>query len=423
MLRIMLTGLIFVGWAANGLPSESEANWPRFRGPNGAGISTDKEVPVSWTATENVLWKTALPGQGSSSPIVWGDRIFLQTASDDGQQRMLFCLSATDGKILWTGSAPGTTADEINKMKKNTLASGTPATDGERVYVVFWDGRNLALHAFDFAGKHLWKRDLGSFTSQHGAGHSPMVFEDKVIVNDDQDGRAELIALDAKTGDVAWRASRPAFRSCYSTPFLLERGGLTELIVASTAGISGYDPRTGVENWVWKWTHIDKNKPLRTVASPVHAKGLIFANAGDGGGDRHMVAVRAGTKGEVSASNLAWQNTKTFPYVPTMITFDEHLYFVTDRGVAGCVQAATGEPVWTERLGGNVSASPILIDDKIYACTEEGEVHVYAASPRFKKLAQNSVGEIIFATPAVSGGKLFIRGKTHLWCVGKGNGK
>ena len=403
LVLVMGVATLLAGPAAAG-------NWPRFRGPNGTGVSDDKDVPVGWSG-KNVLWKTALPGAGNSSPVVWGRRVFVQSATPDGKQRLLVCLGAADGKILWSRSAPGARA---RTHPRNTLASSTPATDGKRVYALFWDGKDLALSAYDFRGEPVWTHDLGGFTSQHGAGASPILCDGKVILANDQDGSSELVALDAATGRPAWRAPRKAFRACYSTPFVLDGPDRArQLVVASTAGVTSYNPRTGAENWAWTWKFT--GMALRTVASPVYGPGMIFANSGDGSGARNMVAVKVGDRGEVT---MAWQNKRSLPYVPTMLVHGEHLYWVNDHGVAGCQVAATGKTVWTARLGEPVTASPVLIDGKIYAVSEAGTVSVFAAAPVFQRLARNAVGEAVVASPAVAGNRLFIRGRRHLICIG-----
>jgi outer membrane protein assembly factor BamB len=278
----------------------------------------------------------------------------------------------------------------------------------------------MAVHAFDFQGKHLWSRDLDVFKSQHGAGTSPLVYEGKVIIANDHDDGATVYALAARDGTVIWQAPRPHFRACYSTPFLLEKPGRpAELIVASTAGITSYDPKSGQQYWNYNWSFT--GMPLRTVACPVYSDGLIFANSGDGSGARHLIAVKDGGTGDVSQTNLAWEWSKErpFPYVPTMLTWGEHLYFVNDRGDAGCVATKTGDPVWIERLCQKVMASPILIDGKIYAISESGVVYVFKAEASFKLLAKNPLGEPVSATPAVSDNRLYIRGEHHLFCIGK----
>jgi outer membrane protein assembly factor BamB len=400
--------------AALAVPAHA-ADWPRFRGPNGTGVSDDANIPVTWNDQQGVRWKVAIPGAGNSSPIVWGDRLFLESAANDGSNRQLLCLDAATGRTIWTRSVPGGPA---LIHKKNSLASPTPATDGKRVYTLFWDGKDIALHAFDLDGKPLWHTDLGSFTSQHGAGHSPIVYDGKVYLANDQDGSAALVALDAETGRIAWQAKREAFRTCYSTPFVYDSpADGPELIVSSTSGVTGYDPKTGHENWHWHWAFT--GMALRTVGSPVAGAGLLFANSGDGSGARHTVAVRPGSKGADTSHNLVWEQKRDLPYVPCYLTRGTYLYSVTDKGMAGCREAATGKVVWHERLGGDVSASPLLIDGKVYACGEDGEVYVFAAEPTFRLLATNTIGEPITATPAVADGRLFIRGKNHLFCIAR----
>ncbi len=410
-LRLLLAAAI-AGWFAPRTFSES---WPRFRGPNGAGVSTDKDVPVQWSETEGLLWKTPIPGVGNSSPITCGNLVFLQSASADGKERLLSCLDAGDGKVLWSRSATGS---KSRMHPKNSLASSTPATDGARVFALFWDGQDQALNAYDLQGHPLWSRNLGAFASQHGAGASPVVYKDKVYLANDQDGTATLLALDAATGQEAWQAKRTPFRACYSTPFIHEEPGQApELIVSSTAGITSYNPQSGAVNWdyVWKFTGM----ALRTVGSPLFHDGLVIANSGDGGGARHTIAIQPPSRDAGATPSLAWEKTRAFPYVPTMLAWGEHLFYVNDLGVACCCVAKTGKEVWTERLGSAVSASPILIDGKIYAANEDGTVHVFAAEPTFKLLAKNSICEPVIATPAAADHRLFIRGKTHLFCIGK----
>jgi outer membrane protein assembly factor BamB len=395
------------------------ADWPRFRGPNGTGISADKDVPVKWTADKGVLWNTEIPGVGHSSPIVQGGRVFLQSASADGKTRWLLGLDAATGAIIWKSPAPGQRA---HTHPLNSLASSTPATDGERVYAVFWDGADMHLGAYDFKdGKAVWEKNLGGFKSQHGVGHSPMLIDDKVIVADDQDGSANLFAFDSRTGNKAWQVERKAFRTCYSTPLARTRGdGGKELLVASTAGITGYNPANGTPNWSYTWSFA--NKPLRTVASPIVAGDLVIANSGDGDGSRHLIAVKLGEKGDVTGTNLVWQKLERrySPYVPCLLARGDHLYSVTDVGRAICHVARTGEEVWNQELSRDgFIASPILVDGKVYAIAKNGAVFVFEASPTYKLLARNTVGEPVSSTPAVADNRLFIRGDKHLFCIGK----
>lgn len=393
------------------------APWPRFRGPNGEGVALDTDLPLSWKGPEEAAWKVTLPGEGNSSPVIWDNHLFVQSASIDGRQRFLVCLRPQTGQIVWTRQWTGKAAP---KHRKNTFASNTPALDGERVYALFWTGEKYTLIACDFAGKTIWEKDLGPYTSQHGAGHSPIVHDGKVIVANDQDGTSVLLAFDGRSGRTLWQTPRKPFRACYSTPFVLQRPGRrAELIVASTAGITGYDPNTGRELWHWEWRF--DGMPLRTVGSPILASGLIVATSGDGGGARHAVAIRPGDQGSVPDSHLVWENKRFLPYVPTLLARGEYVFFVNDAGIAGCIRAANGERVWMERLegGGAFSASPVLAGDRVYAVSEEGEVFVFAASASFRLLGRGRVGEQVFATPAIADGRLFIRGRQHLFCFTK----
>ncbi len=423
---LVLGVLLSLGLAA------TAAEWSRFRGPNGTGTAADKDVPVEWSDKENVRWKVAIPGKGHSSPVVWGKRLFLQTAAADGKDRALVCVDTDKGDVLWTKSVPGNTS---SIHARNSLASSTPATDGERVYCLFWDGKNLEMYAFNFKGEIVWKRgdaddkdreELGVYEirkdgkgqSQHGAGTSPIVQDGKVFLANDKDGSSQLLAFDAKNGKTLWKADRQPFRTCYSTPFILDKkDGASELIVGSTAGLTGYDPKTGHENWNYTWKF--KKMALRTVASPIAHDGLVFLNSGDGSGERAMIAVKLGGEGDVSATNLAWENRKTFPYVPTLLASGEYLFGVNDDGFAFCWVAKTGEEVWSERLGSPMWASPILVNGKIYAAGADGKVYVFEAAPKYKLLAVSSIDEAISATPAVADNCLYVRGGDHLFCIAK----
>ena len=405
---------------ALGLSSTMAADWPRFRGPNGTGIADAKNFPEKWT-DKNILWKIELPGKGHSSPIVSKGKIFLESSSDDAKERYLICIDARTGAIDWSKPVPGGPA---KTHQKNSPASCTPAADGERIYAIFWDGHDLLLTAHDYDGNPKWKQELGPFRSDHGPGMSPIVVGDKIIVNIDQGdgkspGKADLMAFDAKTGKPVWSKKRVPERACYSTPFLLEKTDAgPELIVASTGGVTAYDPKNGDVVWHYAWK-FDKGR-LRTVASPIFHQGMIFAVSGDGGGDRNMVALKAEGKGDVSATNLVWQKKKGTPYVPTPLAKNGLVFWVNDKeNVAVCVEAATGNELWNERLGGgNVSASPVMIGDKIIIINEQGAVFIFKAARVFEELARNSLGEQVYASPAIADDRLYIRGFKHLFCIG-----
>lgn len=385
------------------------ANWPRFRGENGQGISLDKSVPASFDGAKPT-WELELPGPGNASPIVWDGKIVVQSATADGSERKLVCISLATGQQLWSKETPGTKARTHNK---NTLASGTAATDGTRIFVPFWNGTELSIVAYDFAGKELWTRNLGPFQAQHGAGHSPIVIRDRVIIAVDQDKKAVLVALDAAKGNILWETPRPGGSASYSTPLIVPHPQAGEAILTvSGPGFGAYHPDNGRELWKWEWV----GHSLRTVGSPTVGEGLAIVGSGNGAGARDTVAVRIG---EEQPSAKAWGDTRTLPYVPTMLVWEGHLYFVNDGGVAGCHVLKTGEEVWTKRLGGNFSASPILVDGRIYAVNEAGEVYIVEAAPTFNLLHRTTVSDSVYATPAVADGKLLIRGRTKLFCFGK----
>ncbi|CAN5267414.1 PQQ-like beta-propeller repeat protein [soil metagenome] len=389
------------------------ADWPRFRGPNGTGI-TDAS-PVSWTKDTKPLWKVELPGKGNGSPIVAAGKVFVQTAKGDGSNRAIVAYDFDTGKHLWTKTYSGTTA-KIHQ--KNSLASNTPACDGERVYCCFWDGKDIELVALTIDGKELWKAKLGGYVSQHGAGMSPIVHEGKVIVNYDQDGAAALVAYDAKTGKEAWNKSRKAYRACYSTPMVRElSGGKTEVINFSTAGVTGYDPASGDVNWdhTISW---GKGPPLRSIASPVLIGEMIITTTGDGSGDRYCAAVTPGKDPKV-----VWQqkSAKLAPYVPCPIALGKHLYWVTDQGIVECINPLTGKAVWSERIfNSSVSASPILLGDVMLMIDERGKAIACKLNEKeYEKVAESDVGEPVFATPAAANGRLILRTSGGLICYGK----
>jgi len=430
---VWLTRVVCIGFALGLTASARADNWERFRGPNGVGISNDKNIPIKFSTTENVRWKVAVEGIGHSSPIVWGDRVFLQTASADASKRTLLCIDAKTGKEVWQQSIPATRPKQ--KLRFDTsLASATPVTDGEAVYIPFWDGKDIIMAAYSFAkGEKLWERNLGEFVSQHGAGASPILYKNLVIFSIDKDSFRDanaktgpvpnpsvLYAFDKKTGKTVWEEPREAVRACYSVPFLLEKSGKSpELIVTSTTAITSYDPLTGKSNWYWNWTF--KKDPLRTIASTSYADGMLLAMSGDGSGERLMVGVAIKGKGKDEHGEQVWANHKEFPYVTALIVKGEHVYFTNDLGRAGCFVAKTGKKMWFETIPDTkFYASPVMIDGKIYAASERGDVFVIPAEPKeYQQLARNSLGDTIRATPAVANGALYIRTEKHLYCIGK----
>ncbi|MCE9529739.1 MAG: PQQ-binding-like beta-propeller repeat protein [Planctomycetes bacterium] len=407
-LGLFLFGLLL------GVDAATAADWTRFRGPNGTGVADDKNIPVKWTK-ENYLFKTEIPGKGHSSPIISKGKVFLQSSSKDLAERYLICVDANTGKIEWSKTVPGGPA---KTHAKNSAASCTPAADGERVYAIHWDGSELLLTAYDYKGELIWKQPLGTFKSQHGPGMSPILVGGTVVVTMDQDGKSELLTFDAKTGKPGWSKIRDHERASYSTPFLLEKTDAgPDLIVASTGGITAYDPKDGKQIWNYN-LKFDKMR-LRMVGSAILHQGSIFAVSGDGAGDRLMVAIKPGGQGDI-AQNLVWDKKKRTPYVPTPLAKDGLVFWVTDNeNLAVCVDAKTGNELWDERLGGGgVSASPILIDGNILTINEQGTAFIFPAAKSFELLAKNELKEQVYASPAVANGKLYIRGFQHLYCIG-----
>jgi outer membrane protein assembly factor BamB len=421
----MLTkSLLACSCVALAVSSSRADNWPRFRGPNGVGVAKDTGVPVQFD-DKSIAWKVALPGRGNASPVIWDDRVFIQSATNT--ERMLLCLDAASGKTLWKRSVPGGKGP-VNEY--NTLASATPATDGKVVVNTFWDGKGLILAAYDMDGAPLWQKKLGQWISQHGPGASPILYRDMVIYIKDMDYKDKnendvsdpsvVWVFNKMTGAQVWTAPREAYRACYSAPFILEKPDAPpQLIITSTTSIRSYDPANGQVKWDWRWSFKSK-MPLRTTASSLEHNGMLFACSGDGGGDRHMVALRLIGNGMPTKAEFAWENRKDFPYVPTLLARGDHLYFVNDKGFAGCFQAATGKQVWLERLPDTkFTSSPVLIDGKMYAPSEQGDVYVIAAEPAYRLLAKNPLGERFRSSPAVANGRLYLRGESHLFCIGK----
>jgi outer membrane protein assembly factor BamB len=352
-----MKALIVLALAAS---TASAQEWTRFRGPNGTGVSADKGVPASWSETD-VLWRVDLPGQGHAQPVIWGDRIFITSAKEDGKERSLHAVSKADGKLLWSKAWP---MMSHGKHKLNSFASSSPTVDKDRVYVAVVSAEQFLVKALDHAGKELWSVNLGPFKSQHGHGASPILYEDKLIVTNDQDGESFVVALDAKTGKTAWKAERKNEDqgAAYGTPTLYQRsGGPAELLLTSKAqGISSLDPKTGKPNWEAKV--FDK----RAVSSPVVAGDLAFGSCGSGGGGNYVAAVKLGGRGDVTSSHKAYEIRQGAPYVPTMVAQGDRLYLTADNGVASCVEASTGRVVWSQRIADAFYGSPILVDGRVY---------------------------------------------------------
>jgi outer membrane protein assembly factor BamB len=393
------------------LATASAADWPRFRGPNGTGTA---EGTLPAIDPKKPLWKTPIPGKGVSSPVIVGGKVYIQTAPTD-QSRELLCLDAKTGKVEWSKDIAGAKA---KAHAKNSLASGTPAVEGDRVYCAWWDGTGVSATAHDLKGKQLWSTSLGGYKSQHGPGFSPMVHNGLVFLNVDDDERAELVALDAATGAKKWLAPRKSYRASYATPFLLERPGKgVELILGTTTALTSYDPATGKVNWEYalEWPK-EGGMPLRVVGNPVYAGGLLIVYCGDGGGSRYMVAVDP----DKPVPQKVWELKKETPYVPCVIVKGDRLFWIGDKGIATLADAKTGKSVWQERVfPADVTASPVLVGNSALLVSEKGELAVLALGAKFADPELVSLGERAYASPAVADGRVFVRGEKHLFCFGK----
>lgn len=386
-------------------------NWPQFRGENGSGASDESGFTRELTP-DKIQWKVEVPGIGHSAPVIWGEKLFLTSAGDLGKVRYVLCLDARSGQTLWTRSLD---FDTCPKHPKSSWASSTPAVDGERVYAVFADVKHLVLSAFDFDGKPAWRRDMGGFESQHAQGASPIVFEDLVILVDDQDGPSSVIACDKRTGKTVWRVKRNSGSQAtsYATPFIFRpKDGPPQLICSSShSGVSALDPRSGETIWT------TGKLPQRTVASPVTSAGLIFQTCGSSGQWRLMVAVDPSGKGDVAKSNVRYERKQILPYVHTPLVMGNYLYLWSDHGIVCCVDPLTGRDVWTKRIGGDYSGSPVGASSMIYNVNEAGDVIVLAAGPQFKQFGRLSLGEACHSTPAIANGRIYFRTFHHLACV------
>jgi outer membrane protein assembly factor BamB len=384
--------------------------WPRFRGANGTGISQLTGVPVQWTAVD-YEWVVDLPGVGHSSPVVWGNRLFVASGTDDGT-RTLICVDALQGDVLWQQSVK---LDPNHLHKKNSYGSGSPAVDGERVYVAFADQSHNILYTYDLSGSLLWTADLGTFESQHGQGQSPIIVGDRVILANDQDqvDGSSIVAFNKRTGEELWRSPRKSRETSYSTPMVLELPGKQPMLVCASGvtGVTALDLETGRELWS------TGEFPQRTVASPVYGHGVILVSCGQGGRGVSMVAVEPSGSKPAESFRVRWPRTTNLPYVPTPIVWGEHLYLWTDEGIVCCVDPSNGETLQRRRVGGNFSSSPILIDGKLYGVSETGDIIVLAASPELTELGRSPLGDQSYSTPAVANGRVYFRGFQKLACL------
>ena len=398
--------------------------WTRFRGPNGSGQSEAK-IPAQWSE-KDFNWKIELPGSGHSSPVLWGDKIFLTSADSKAAERYVLCVSATDGHVIWRKSFP---YPNYHIHDQNSFATSSPAVDADRVYVAWATPQQFVLYAFSHAGEEVWHHDFGPFNSQHGFASSPIVYDDLVIIGDEQDGpnpegggnpdtagydgKSFLWALDRTTGKERWKTPRKSTIVTYATPCVYQpAGGKAELICDSRShGMTAVDPTTG---------HIDWETPLfdrRAVGSPIVVGDLLLGACGVGSGNNTLFAVRP-TDSTTKPKQVYKIDKASAPYVPTPVANGKLVFLWNDRGVVTCIDGPTGKVHWQEHIGGNFSSSPVRAGDKLFCTSADGEVVVIAAADKYQLLAKNPLNDTCRSTPAIAGGRMYIRTASHLVSIG-----
>lgn len=378
------------------------ANWPMFRGAGGLATAADTNTATGWDVAtgQGILWKSDLPLPGASSPIVWGNRVFLSGAAES--QAALFCFNAQTGKLLWRGDLPLTGRPQ-SYDESTTFAASTPVTDGGRVYTIFVTG---AIAAFNMDGTPAWKTNLGLPDMPYGYASSPVLYKNLLLVQYDQDaaGAAALIALDAQSGKQVWQTKR-ALGASWCSPLVIETAKGPQVVLVSCGGVAAYDPRDGRELWTVKGTATD------ITPSPIYSKGLVIVTLGNTG----TLAIRTDGAGDVSATHVAWRNDEAGSEVASPVAAGD-LVFVPSYSIF-CLNAADGKKAGERELTGTFYASPVLAGSKIYLMNREGAVTILKADKSLAVLGKTAFGEPVDASPAVAGGCLFVRTHKRLFCI------
>ena len=388
-------------------------DWPQFRGPGGQGISNARNVPINWSSSSNIVWRAEVPGRGWSSPILRRGRLYVTTAipEEKGNPSLrALCLDASSGKILWdievfvhTGST--------SIHNKNSHASPTPVVEDDRLYVHFGHQGAACL---DLNGKVLWRNATLKYSPVHGSGGSPILVDDALIFSCDGASDPFVAALNKKTGQVLWKTARTLDakkKFSFSTPLRIDANGRSQVVSPSSGAVYAYNPKDGRELW-----HVRYAEGYSVVPRPIFGHGLLFISTAFDSPE--VIAIRPDGQGDVTDTHVVWTLAKGAPKTPSMLLVGDELYFVSDGGIATCVDARTGRVHWAERVGGNYSASPLLADGRIYLQNEEGIGVVLVPGKTFQQLARNSLGERTLASCAVTDGALFIRTEAHLYRVG-----
>lgn len=398
--------LLFFSLVANVSRAE---NWPGWRGPRGDGTSLDKNPPTHWSREQNVVWRTEISGEGHSSPVIWNDKLFLTTALRDTQERQLLCFDRQTGKLTWKQTVVRASLEAKNN--ENSYASATPVTDGEKVFVTFLDGYEVVVAAYDLSGKQLWTARPGTFKSQWGFSHTPVLFEDKVIVVCYSKGENFVVALKRSDGKQAWKTPAENPTQSYSPPLIHVMAGRTQLIAPGNKGVTSYDPATGQPIWNIGGLSDD------SVITPVYNEKADILLSCTSWPSKVLVAIKPDGRGDVTQSKIAWKTSEGAPYVPSPISVGEWFFTSSYAGKAvHCYEAATGKILWKEAMDLH-HASPVTANGLVYFLNDAGVMHVVKAQPTYELVAKNELGEKTYASPAISDGQMFLRSFKALYCI------
>ncbi len=408
MNRIRLLSFLILLFIPGFIQQTTAQNWYCFRGPDGDGTSSETNLPTRWDSVTNVSWKTPVPGIGHSSPIIWNDRLFLTTALIPAQEKVLLCYNIDNGKLLWQKTVLKGSFEK--KHDNNSYASGTPATDGNLVYVSFLDGDNVLVAAYDFQGKQVWTQRPGTFSSPHGYSCSPVLYENRVIINGDSQGDSFAAALNKTDGKIIWRVQHKNPSHSFSTPIIRKMAGKIQLIFCGNREITSYNPDDGSRYWFVRGPSED------FCSSPVYNEkaGLVIVSSA--WPIRNIVAIKPDGKGDVTDSHIAWQSREGAFYVASPVTTGDYLYTTMTNGKVYCIEASTGKILWIEDLGLQYP-SPVLAGGLVYMPNDEGVITVIKPGPEFKYVSKNAIGERMNASPAISNGKIYLRGNRNLYCI------
>ncbi len=386
-----------------------DSQWDRFRGPNGSG-RTEVKIPNEWTE-ETFRWSIDLPGVGHGSPIVWNDQVFLLSADEESGERFAIAVDAAKGKINWKRAFP----DKKNKHHKyNSLASSTPAADKERVYFSWGTTERLIVSAMSHEGEPVWTADLGPVKGGHGFGASPVVHKGLVYLNNDQDGDSSLIALHARTGEIAWQVPRNSLRLTYSSPVIYKPGDEEEVIFTNWQhGITSLNPSNGSQNW--EKDVFGKPSSERAIGSPIIVEDMVLGTCGFVTKLKHAVAIRHDPK--TGKAEEVWRVERSVPHIPTPIYANGLVFLLNDQGMVSCVKPKDGEMLWTERTSGETFGSPVFAHDKLISVNKRGMVFMMAATDTFQKVGEYNLRETCHTTPAFSKDTMFIRTYERLHAI------